>query len=217
MKKNRFIKYIFLSFTAAALTAALLTGCGSSSGNAKESTGSQAEAEMPRPESAGGQAEAEAPRPESTGGQAEAEMTHPESAAETEPEEDFFSTMSKFSAGEIEAIPFEEIEENQGEYGVTALAEDAESGLRLYGYLDPENDYEGIYIIDDKNIVNAFPSIVYLTEAGIPPVMEWDDGEKLLKITVYTMDGGTQAEEVHTFKRQDSGLFVSLDEESGDE
>lgn len=200
MKKNR---YILLSFAAVLLTAALLAGCSSSSGNAKESTGSQTEV----------QEEAK----EQTGTSSPPGETHPESAAELEAEEDFFSTMSKFSTGEIEAIPFEEIEENQGEYGVAALAEEAESGLRLYGYLDPENHYEGIYIIDEKNIVNAFPSIIYLTEAGILPVMEWDDGEKLLKLVVYTMDGGTQAEEIHTFKRQDSGLLVSMDEESEDE
>lgn len=194
MKKNR---YILLSFV---LAAALLVGCGASSQSAGESAESRTEVQGEEQ----GQSGSLAPSGE----------THPESAAETEAEEDFFSTMSKFSAGEIEAVPFEKIEEHQGEYGVAALAEEAESGLRLYGYLDPEDRYEGIYIIDEKNIVNAFPSIVYLTEAGIAPVMEWDDGEKLLKVVVYTMDGGAQAEEIHTFKRQDSGLLVSMDEES---
>lgn len=191
-RKDTWIKRMTVNLAAAVLAAGLFTACGLAAKEAKETAESRTEVQA-----------------EENGGKTE----HP---AETEAEEDFFSIMQKFSSGEIEAVPFEKLAENADPYGVVLLAEE-ESGLRLYGYLEPEALYEGVYIIDENNVVNAFPSIVYLTEAGQPPVMQWNGEEKLLEITVFTGDKSGSTEAVYTFKRQDSGLLVSMDEEGDEE
>lgn len=189
-RKNIWARRAVGMAAAALLTAGLLTACGS-------------------PQAEEGKTEEETVQAGESGGETE-------HSAETEAEEDFFSTMQKFSSGELQALPFEELSESEEQYGVVLLSEEEESGLTLYGYLEPERLYEGVYIIDEKNVVNAFPSIVYLTEAGLPPTMQWEEEEKLLEITVYGGEGDQTSGTVYTFKRQDSGLLVSMDEDDGE-
>lgn len=192
--KNSTRLRITLTAALAIISVGLLTACGSSSQKSGETAGSQAENISAQPEI-------------------------PETGAADEVEEeetdDFFSIMQKFSAGEIDAVPFDELTDIQDEYGVVFLAEETESGLTLYGYVEPESQYTGVYVVNTSNTVNAFPDLVYTTDALIPPTLQWDAQEKILGITSYESsdaDGQT-----HSFKQMDSGLLVSLDEEPEEE
>ena len=122
---------------------------------------------------------------------------------------DFFTIMQKFSAGEIEAVPFEKLSGNDGQYGVVSLAEDPESGLNLFGYMAPGNRYEGIYLMDKDSRVNAFPTAVYATDALICPTISWDKETSTLTVTVWSSEAESQD---FSFQQKESGLFVSLDE-----
>jgi len=143
----------------------------------------------------------------------------PSDAAAAESEEasnDFFSIMQKFSAGEIEAIPFDDLKTIQDQYGVVTLAEDSESGIELYGYVEPEHLYTGVYAATAAGTVNAFPDLVYTKDTLIPPAMQWNSQEKTLEISVYAKEGD-EAPEIHRFSQLDNGLLVSLDEEPEEE
>lgn len=122
---------------------------------------------------------------------------------------DFFTIMQKFSAGKIEAVPFEKLSGNDGQYGVVSLAEDPESGLKLFGYMAPGNRYEGIYLMDKDSRVNAFPTAVYATDALICPTISWDKETSTLTVTVWSSEAESQD---FSFQQKESGLFVSLDE-----
>ncbi|MFR8166740.1 MAG: hypothetical protein ACLU8D_12885 [Enterocloster sp.] len=146
----------------------MLTACGSSGTGGQNGTETASESlETSAPESAA-ETENDAPGPRET--------PSPEEIASMKAEEagDFFTIMQKFSAGEIEAVPFEKLSENDGQYGVVSLAKDPESGLKLFGYMAPGNRYEGIYLMDKDSRVNAFPTAVYATDALICPTISWD-------------------------------------------
>lgn len=199
IKNKRSIRrHIVLNAALAVTSVSLLTACGSSSGKAGETTEVQKESTV------------------------SANQDTPEnSAANDAPEEetdDFFSIMQKFSAGEIEAVPFDDLKTLEGQYGVAALAEEAESGLKLYGYIEPENQYTGVYVVNESNTVNAFPDLIYTTDALVPPTLQWDSQEKILQITSYKTEGGTGSDsEIYSFRQLDNGLLVSLDEEPEEE
>lgn len=188
----------------AALTAAVLTACGSSG------TGDQAGTKAPSKAAETSAADSSAAEPEN-GEPDVRETPSPEEIASMEAEEagDFFTIMQKFSAGEIEAIPFESLSENAGQYGVVSLAEDPESGLKLFGYMAPGNSYEGIYLMDQDNRVNAFPNAVYATDARICPAISWDPETSTLTVTIWSSE--TESQDL-SFQQKESGLFVSLDE-----
>ena len=165
--KNRKLRLRAACGLLAVLAAAVLTACGSSGTGGQNGTEAASEAlETSAPESAA-EAESSAPGPRET--------PSPEEIASMKAEEagDFFTIMQKFSAGEIEAVPFEKLSGNDGQYGVVSLAEDPESGLKLFGYMAPGNRYEGIYLMDKDSRVNAFPTAVYATEASFWPSISW--------------------------------------------
>lgn len=187
----------------AVLAAAVLTACGSSGTGGQNGTETASESlETSAPESAA-ETENDAPGPRET--------PSPEEIASMKAEEagDFFTIMQKFSAGEIEAVPFEKLSENDGQYGVVSLAEDPESGLKLFGYMAPGNRYEGIYLMDKDSRVNAFPTAVYATDALICPTISWDKETSTLTVTVWSSEAESQD---FSFQQKESGLFVSLDE-----
>ena len=127
--KNRKLRLRAACGLLAVLAAAVLTACGSSGTGGQNGTETASESlETSAPESAA-ETENDAPGPRET--------PSPEEIASMKAEEagDFFTIMQKFSAGEIEAVPFEKFSENDGQYGVVSLAEDPESGLKLFGYM----------------------------------------------------------------------------------
>lgn len=199
--KNRKLRLRATCGLLAVLAAAVLTACGSSGTGGQNGTEAPSEAlETSAPES---EAESGAPGPRET--------PSPEEIASMKAEEagDFFTIMQKFSAGEIEAVPFENLSGNDGQYGVVSLAEDPESGLKLFGYMAPGNRYEGIYLMDKDSRVNAFPTAVYATEALICPTISWDKETSTLTVTVWSSEAESQD---FSFQQKESGLFVSLDE-----
>lgn len=199
--KNRKLRLRATCGLLAVLAAAVLTACGSSGTGGQNGTEAPSEAlETSAPES---EAESDAPGPRET--------PSPEEIASMKAEEagDFFTIMQKFSAGEIEAVPFEKLSGNDGQYGVVSLAEDPESGLKLFGYMAPGNRYEGIYLMDKDSRVNAFPTAVYATEALICPTISWDKETSTLTVTVWSSEAESQD---FSFQQKESGLFVSLDE-----
>lgn len=201
--KNRELRLRAACGLLAVLAAAVLTACGSSGTSNQNGTEAASEAlETSAPESAA-EAEGSAPGPRET--------PSPEEIASMKAEEagDFFTIMQKFSAGEIEAVPFEKLSGNDGQYGVVSLAEDPESGLKLFGYMAPGNRYEGIYLMDKDSRVNAFPTAVYATEALICPTISWDKETSTLTVTVWSSEAESQD---FSFQQKESGLFVSLDE-----
>ena len=201
--KNRKLRLRAACGLLAVLAAAVLTACGSSGTGGQNGTETASESlETSAPESAA-ETENDAPGPRET--------PSPEEIASMKAEEagDFFTIMQKFSAGEIEAVPFEKLSENDGQHGVVSLAEDPESGLKLFGYMAPGNRYEGIYLMDKDSRVNAFPTVVYATDALICPTISWDKETSTLTVTVWSSEAESQD---FSFQQKESGLFVSLDE-----
>ena len=183
--KNRKLRLRAACGLLAVLAAAVLTACGSSGTGGQNGTETASESlETSAPESAA-ETENDAPGPRET--------PSPEEIASMKAEEagDFFTIMQKFSAGEIEAVPFEKLSENDGQYGVVSLAEDPESGLKLFGYLAPGN------------------TAVYATDALICPTISWDKETSTLTVTVWSSEAESQD---FSFQQKESGLFVSLDE-----
>lgn len=195
--KNRKLRLRAACGLLAVLAAAVLTACGSSGTGGQNGTETASESlETSAPESAA-ETENDAPSPEEI------------ASMKAEEAGDFFTIMQKFSAGEIEAVPFEKLSENDGQYGVVSLAEDPESGLKLFGYMAPGNRYEGIYLMDKDSRVNAFPTAVYATDALICPTISWDKETSTLTVTVWSSEAESQD---FSFQQKESGLFVSLDE-----
>ena len=200
--KNRKVRLQAACGLLAVLAAAVLTACGSpGTGDRAEASSEVLETSTEENAFAEGGSDASGPR----------ETPSPQEIASMEAEEagDFFTIMQKFSAGEIEAVPFEKLSENDGQYGVVSLAEDPESGLKLFGYMAPGNRYEGIYLMDKESRVNAFPTAVYATDALICPTISWDKETSALTVTVWS--SGTESRDL-SFQQKESGLFVSLDE-----
>ncbi|MFR8392181.1 MAG: hypothetical protein ACLVBJ_04775 [Pilosibacter sp.] len=193
--KNRKLRLRAACGLLAVLAAAVLTACGSSGTGGQNGTEAASRPWRPAPESAA-EAESVLPAPGAPS---------PEEIASMKAEEagDFFTIMQKFSAGEIEAVPFEKLSENDGQYGVVSLAEDPESGLNLFGYMAPGNRYEGIYLMDKDSRVNAFPTAVYATDALICPTISWDKETSTLTVTVWSSEAESQD---FSFQQKESGL-----------
>jgi len=134
---------------------------------------------------------------------------------EAEAPDSFFSIMQKFSAGEIEAVSLDQFNTLEGKYGIVFLAEESESGLKLYGYVSPtEQPYTGAYAITAGNNINAFPDLIYTDDSLTPPTLQWEAQEKKLTISSVADE---EASGAHHFKLLDNGLLVSLDDEPEEE